>query len=100
MNEVGRVRRAAALMRQRAQAAAPAPWWPPGAGGPGLEHIVSWHPQVAVVVADWLEAAAHREQELADMAARRGWDTPPPEAGDEIHAALAVAHAYLAGGER
>lgn len=75
------IRRAAALMRQRAEAAPPGPWhvellgakgypqrisnaratvigqtytspiYPPA----GAEHIASWHPIVAHAVADWLD---------------------------------------------
>ena len=75
------LRRAASLMRERAEGATPGPWtcygdhlvWPseqgPAANDPILamvgeahedsaEHIASWHPAVALAVADWLDQAA------------------------------------------
>jgi hypothetical protein len=56
-------------------------------------HIASWHPTVALAVADWLEDAA----ENLDLQAPGGdlakqWDMRVHIAGDK---ALAVAHAYL-----
>jgi hypothetical protein len=102
------LRRAARLMRERAEAASPAPWrnepgsvgrqadgkpWPStyvahSANLPRFkvhsvadaEHIASWHPAVALAVADWLAyEAAFCEVE----------DVPPsPQA-------VAVARAYL-----
>lgn len=84
------LRTAAALMRDRARNATPGPWetdsddccvgsapmnrpgddyWVlmrPGATRGDLAHIASWHPAVALAVADWLEAeasAADREYE-------------------------------------
>lgn len=91
----GTLRRAAAVMRERAEAATPGPWRQQPIGGPsssradvrGLPenttfdyrgaavataadsyfgacpatdaaHIASWHPAVALAVADWLETAA------------------------------------------
>jgi len=74
------LRRAAALMRSRAEGATPGPWsysdeavWAaPGFGqicGMGLAgngvHIASWHPAVALAVADWLEAEAAALQAMA-----------------------------------
>ena len=86
------IRRAAALMRERAEAATPGPWvgvigkfkdaeWPcviaaqgdtkdpetwlmgAGNGAANAEadatHSGSWHPGVALAVADWLDDAAH-----------------------------------------
>ena len=77
------LRRAASLMRERAEAATPSPWrvvtdldsgeqvvtggprgfyladvheWSTGLGNPG--HIASWHPAVALAVADWLDMIA------------------------------------------
>jgi hypothetical protein len=82
---VEQIREAARLMRDRAQAAEP--FWAErrlqiGIGGYSAPHIVSWHPAVALAVADLLELiAAH---------------TPPFDADD--HAALAVATAYLGSG--
>jgi hypothetical protein len=83
------LRRAAAQMRERAEAATPGPWhgfppeappetqqvvWagqatvaevsmpiPPEFGLDGLadrDHIASWHPAVALAVADWLDLMA------------------------------------------
>jgi hypothetical protein len=98
------IRRAAQAMRQRAQHAAPGPWRIgnavdptrscnvhtfPGARGVAdgmswldAEHIASWHPLVALAVADWLafEAAALDE------------GAPDDPAGD---CALAIARAFL-----
>jgi len=89
------LRRAAALMRERAEAATPGPWhgfppeapawsqqvvWagqatvaevsmpiPPEFGLDGLadrDHIASWHPAVALAVADWLDrvVASHHAE--------------------------------------
>lgn len=107
-----KLREAAALMRSRAGAATDGPWGVASVGGQGFavhrgehttvslfsarydaDHIASWHPAVALAVADWLESVA-------------GAMTPPgedvPAAGrhinsrDEAHA-LAVATAYLGG---
>lgn len=96
--------RAAALMRERAEAATPGPWvtgsvnprtngmtWfgnldpeipgPLGeAGGRDAQHIASWHPAVALAVANWLDETAVIASEPG------GW--VPGEA-------LAVARAYL-----
>jgi len=75
------LRRAAALMRERAEDAAPSPWREVGDGellgcyavvccgsaefnvAPAVipanaEHIASWHPAVALAVADWLDVTA------------------------------------------
>lgn len=75
------LREAASKMRERAEAATPGPWvaygdhlvWPsnkgPAANDPVLamlgdahddsaEHIASWHPAVALAVADWLDEEA------------------------------------------
>lgn len=83
------LRRAAALMRERAEAATPGPWRVGSEGSEGsrvnprtgdkredsrwiasvngrvqpedgrnAEHIASWHPVVALAVADWLDAVA------------------------------------------
>lgn len=107
------LRKAAALMRERAQAASrPLPCWQALIGdswdgsnavteglghpiaflgeGPKAEsdcrHIASWHPTVALAVADWLDymAVGWREPFLA---AGAHW-------GDQ-DCALAVARAYL-----
>lgn len=73
------LREAAALMRERAEAARPSPWAQNGRNGihtrigacvatthshmdstrkAEAEHIASWHPAVALAVADWLDAVA------------------------------------------
>jgi hypothetical protein len=111
------LRQAAALMRERSEAATPGPWtntlgtlsevwqhesvgtdlmvcdtqdtytiYPEDGPGEGAAedaaHIASWHPAVALAVADWLDAAADSAEYL------------PPETG-QPSLALAVAHAYL-----
>jgi hypothetical protein len=103
------LREAAALMRERAEAATPGPWecygdhlvWPsekgpaandPIAGfGPTHEetatHIASWHPVVALAVADWLEHAAMVADEVQSVGLTYGGTDGAP--------ALAVARAYL-----
>lgn len=74
------LRRAAALMRERAEAATPGPWTArptstthsiTGHGRnvvvtpqtrvsePNTQHIASWHPAVALAVADWLDTEAN-----------------------------------------
>lgn len=85
------LRRAAALMRERAQGATPGRWaaaeptqreghrvgtadegdWVAWTGEFGEEfsgadagHIASWHPPAAQAVADWLDAEAERAQAL------------------------------------
>jgi hypothetical protein len=102
------LREAAALMRERAEYATTGPWttpepedeyWGPrdvvGPGEPGFryliceragndaEHIASWHPAVALAVADWLERCVRL---LADGRSCYG---------PEVESALAVANAYL-----
>ena len=89
------LRKAAALMRERAEAAGPNdPWFTSDddANTPeDAEHIASWHPAVALAVADWLDATAVRVE-----AARE-----PKDGGARNHGwrgsrqALAVARAYL-----
>lgn len=124
------LRRAAALMRERAEAATPGPWsaadehellggdaepaWcvsrmrpgyesmSPTEGymydlaetsingrhqefdGPNAEHIASWHPAVALAVADWLDAVAWQHEFGGN------------DGGLVLrHAALTVAETYL-----
>lgn len=99
------LRRAASTMRERAEAAQASangePWYPAsemhdliGGGSRNTadaQHIASWHPAVALAVADWLDATADR----VDM----GRD--PKDGGRRNHGwrgsreALAVATAYL-----
>ena len=117
------LRRAAAKMRERAEAATPGPWsivpgasnvWRfPDEGTPTLvvngvggnvparsrrearmtdaEHIASWHPAVALAVADWLDSHAEihalRTCDERLFAPRRRDLLPCP--------ALALARAYL-----
>jgi len=93
------LRRAATLIRERAQAATPGPWdangrwvWsrirPEAVYGTAepddVAHIASWHPDVALAVADWLDyVAALLDVGSAGML------------GTQLDLALAVAHAYL-----
>jgi hypothetical protein len=102
------LRKAAALMRERAEAATSGPWALASVSGQGFavhrgehttvslfsasydaEHIASWHPAVALAVADWLEAeaVAHSGEIFDD------WDAAT--ACCRMPAALAVARAYL-----
>ena len=110
------LRKAAAVMRERAEAAihdsdGATRWTATGDGhhaaygvttvngplwdivndvsGPDAEHIASWHPAVALAVADWIDAAAvlappdpHHEGEACETC-------------DNVTRALAVARAYL-----
>jgi len=112
------LRKAAADMRERAQAATPGPWWPVAgvwqtetfaavigpegvaedaetwlmATGRGpvsqeadADHAASWHPLVALAVAEWLDAAADTAMRYE---AERAWMHPDSYA-------LKVARAYL-----
>lgn len=60
------------------------------------EHIASWHPLVALAVADWLD---ERARELDDMAAgpygQAGAAFVAGDFGGDIDPALRVARAYL-----
>lgn len=101
------IRRAAAAMRERAEAATPGTWMPDpdeevGTAeviieeyechevariscdfGTDAAHIASWHPAVALAVADWLEVVA-------------GYGEPQPGHGTRnFDAALVAARAYL-----
>lgn len=118
------LRRAASLMRERAEAATPGPWrftdseavtdvWTGGmvvvssdrdpianvqdewyendpdepATVNDATHIASWHPAVALAVADWLDAT---------VAAHDGPDCYDPHGlCPEAHAALDLARVYL-----
>ena len=112
------LRKAAALMRRRARGATGgAEWWdsiPAGVGTGRVfcgqeiiakthehpegcqhnaEHIASWHPGVALAVADWLDNAAEdAEMQAPDGDLRSQWDM-------RIHIAtrfaLGVANAYI-----
>jgi hypothetical protein len=108
LTPVQEIRRAAALMREdaeRAQAAAPGPWYPDdyriryqgefpndvcelgGAGRAVFPHIASWHPAVVLAVADWLDHEADRIQ-------LGGPDIGVVIAPGEVRRSLAVARAY------
>lgn len=93
------IRRAAALMRQRAAAATGSPWRVESDGAGTLwvqttmapiactgdeadplviadsEHIASWHPAVALTVAAWLEAEVACHEKAVEMLAKN----PAPE---------------------
>lgn len=54
------------------------------------EHIASWHPAVALVVADWLDnEAGHYDASV------KGLDVRPEQAESAYSFPLAVARAYL-----
>lgn len=100
MTDLKLLREAACVMRQRAQAATSGPWetggdglvWPPRMGDPlsasteteDAEHIASWHPAVAMAVADWIDAEADAREVLVSSVVRNSF-------ADE------VARAYLRG---
>jgi hypothetical protein len=91
---VEEIRRAAALMRERAQDADKdsfGSWHGIGTGYRAdiKEHIASWHPSVALAVADWLDHVAGAHDRFGQIAA--GALVTP----DRL--ATAVARAYLAG---
>ena len=116
MSDADLLRKAAALMRERAEAAG-SEWnadvepgdslhlWVTdcdpsdptgetamqrlvgGADAPWSEHIASWHPAVALAVADWLDAEA--ESHRADLVG------PFPSACCRMSQARAVARAFL-----
>jgi len=119
------LRAAAALMRSRAEAATPGPWecygdhlvWPsdkgPAANDPILamvgeahddstHHIASWHPAVALAVADWLNACALVTEVAPDQAqGQRATGRPRlprhhPMTTDLPHAIFAIACAVAA----
>lgn len=101
------LRRAAALMRERAAGSRmwypsdhhdgmdevpwmDREWWSSvGLSGIAADHAASWHPAVALAVANWLEAAARRMPDDCDCAECLAYE---PEA-------LAVARAYLGDGQ-
>lgn len=109
------LREAAAKMRERAEAATPGPWeiwegrrdlsiestvaedsngnplpiartFPWEGARPDAEHIASWHPPVALAVADWMDWMAGRAASGNSIPAMRG---------QGLEQALAVARAYL-----
>lgn len=116
------LRRAAAKMRERAEAATPGPWhvvasgmgirtptpaayrfirddrehtvaeaWDSMTGREDAAHIASWHPAVALAVANWLDEQAGCLEEDATT-----FRFATPESREAMYAdALAVARAYL-----
>ena len=56
-----------------------------------VDHIASWHPLVALAVADWLDSVTDRW-----IGVPAGPSEPEPE---DFDAALAVARAYLGSGQ-
>jgi len=107
------LRRAASLMRERAEGATPGPWraeWLDGTaampvdtwavtpgvaetnrwtrGGINAAHIASWHPAVALAVADWLSDVANRHEASGAEGGIAPVDHP---------FALTVARSYLGG---
>lgn len=95
---------AAALMRERAEVAAHGPWttvldqvyavhgpatWILSGGIDEARHAASWHPGVALAVADWLEHVVARSQTRISLGGK-----PGPVWSHERDA-LAVARAYL-----
>ena len=121
-----KLREAAALMRERAEAATRGPWRADGTTVGGArhqpvvmggfdssgslqdpcapwdaEHIASWHPAVALAVADWLDEAADHLDVYEDddlHPALRPHVCPTALEGTEcsvLEQALVVARAYL-----
>lgn len=96
MTAVDELRRAATLIRERARAATAGPWaverddegmfttvqsvqvvgWEgeiaqvhtPDPSWPDFDHIASWHPGVALAVADWLDAAHEQTGAMPSIA--------------------------------
>lgn len=72
-------------------------------GAEEAEHIASWHPAVALAVADWLEGVGERHVPMGHpmygvlCCATCNLDLEDDERGhcDDLADALAVAHAYL-----
>lgn len=71
---------------------------PHGAEGADATHIASWHPAVALAVADWLDFVAAGREALDMVAKHKGEPLPAPSSDlfrDTEARALAVATAYL-----
>lgn len=117
MSDVDTIRLAAALMRQRAEAARyDGDRWAVDVAGPlamtawlGPSHDVltaTWpqaahveaisRPPFALAIADWLDTAAEREAEHRKRTEHHAYADPAE--GDEAYAALLVARAYLRDG--
>lgn len=52
------LRRAAALMRERAEQVWPEPWHAAEFVGDDIQHFAAWRPSVALALADWLDDVA------------------------------------------
>jgi hypothetical protein len=101
------LREAAALMRERAEAAAhdlhepasdPRTWRGIGTGyrEPIEYRIASWHPAVALAAADWLEAEARQFDVHMRAAAVQVPEDIAERAATRLHRhGIAVARAYL-----
>lgn len=96
------LREAARLMRERAECLAPVRWegsphgdvhttdtdWVCDSGsGETAEHIASWHPDVALAVADWLDSTANDVEHVHSPVYNLTSTT--------VARAVAVANAYL-----
>jgi hypothetical protein len=99
------LRRAATAMREKAEAIVPAdvPWneMVMAHSGTALDHALSWHPTVALAVADWLDSIAKTlEDDPSDYCSGAGHhlDGEPDECRSwwcwTVTHALAVASAY------
>jgi len=128
VNNAETLRKAASLMRERAEAATAGPWSTYADEtdhivfdqyGIGVQsdashdvvcysgqvysrdaaHIASWHPAVALAVADWLEVVATRYESMLDTFApgSRAGAVTAAENVTGWSEALAVARAYLGG---
>lgn len=82
MSDIQLLRQAAALMRDRAKGATPGPWYDATAGRVRAlpdhavvaitpvdsiadndgAHIASWHPAVALAIANWLDSSAFLQE--------------------------------------
>ena len=107
MSDIEIIRKAATLMRERANAATPGPW--SNRRGPGehvvradggsvadtvwredRRHIASWHPVVTLAVADWLDADVAKVERHRLAITFGGAPMFPPDPH-----AVAIARAYL-----
>lgn len=116
------LRRAAARIRETAQAATPGPWWAnpiateaevdvysgtgssediavaDGAYRADAEHIALWSPDVAELVAKVLDSAVQHFKTLtADDTALREWGMRPEEAESALAPEFALARRILGG---
>jgi hypothetical protein len=105
VTEAQELREAARLMRERANAATPGPWQHECLGSDfcmvfagewmrdhhNAEHVAGWSPELAVVIADILDDAAHQ----LELSAGRHGSTDDPAA---IEATLRIARTYMRSG--